>query len=122
MNIGIDIDGTLTKYPKFFTELGKALRKAGHGVFVITGLGHNSATERLGRVVQEFGDGFYDALVDTSLYNAFEKSLIGKVDNNELIVGFFKQRKCRELEISVMFDDKADIHRNCGNSPIFTVK
>ena len=122
MNIGIDIDGTLTKYPAFFVELGLALRARGNKVYIITGLGHKSAVERLQRVVSEHHNAdFYDELIDTSQYDMFERSLIGRIDNNELIVGLFKQRKCRELDIVVMFDDKAAIHRNCGASPIFEV-
>lgn len=121
MNIGIDIDGTLTKYAPFFVELGRSLRARNNKVYIITGLGHTVAVERLNRVVTEHGDGFYDGLFDSSMYDPFECSLVGRIDNNELIVGFFKQRMCRQLNVSVMFDDKAAIHRNCGNIPIFEV-
>lgn len=120
MNIGIDIDGTLNKYPGFFTELGFLWRQAGHQVFIITGLGHNSAQERLGKITESYGESFYDELLDTSLYNTDEASLIGKV-HNEIIVGKFKQRMCKEHGVNIMFDDMARIHRLMGNIPIFEV-
>jgi hypothetical protein len=118
MNIGIDIDGTLTRYPLFFRELGLSWRASGHKVYVITGLGHASAVERL----SQYADDWYDELIDTSQYNAFERSLIGKVAHNEIIVGHFKQRICREKGVVVMFDDQASKHRICGSTPIFEVK
>lgn len=46
MNIGIDIDGTLTRYPEFFQELGRVWRAAGHKVYLITGLGASGLEER----------------------------------------------------------------------------
>jgi len=124
MNIGIDIDGTLTKYPDFFIELGKLWRAAGHKVYLITGLGLEGVAQK----EQEYpfistGKGvFYDELCCTNLYNSMERALIGKVSSNEEIVGRFKQRLCFELNIEIMFDDQAQIHRQFGPTPIFEVK
>lgn len=36
MNIGIDIDGTITSAPEFFSVLSRAFRRAGHKVYIIT--------------------------------------------------------------------------------------
>jgi hydroxymethylpyrimidine pyrophosphatase-like HAD family hydrolase len=117
INIGIDIDGTLSKYPDFFVELGNVWRRAGHKVFIITGLGHGEAIGKL----KEYGADFYDQLLDTSLYNDEEINLIGRVVNNEIIVGKFKQRMCRENGVAIVFDDQARIHRLMGGVPIFEV-
>lgn len=122
MKIGIDIDGTLNEYPAFFVALGRMVRQAGGSVYIITGLGHSKAQERLADVVNQYGNDFYDEMIDTSVYNQDERSLIGKIAHNEIIVGHFKQRICREKGVDVMFDDQAAIHRKCGNVPIFEVK
>lgn len=36
VNIGIDIDGTITAAPEFFSVLTRAFRRAGHKVYIIT--------------------------------------------------------------------------------------
>lgn len=36
MNIGIDIDGTISALPEFFSCLTRAFRQAGHKVYIIT--------------------------------------------------------------------------------------
>lgn len=120
MNIGIDIDGMLSKYPKFFTELGFVWRQAGHKVFIITGLEHNTALERLGKITDVYGESFYDELLDTSLYNTNEASLIGRV-HNEIIVGKFKQRMCKEHDVTIMFDGMTHVYRLMGNASVFDV-
>jgi len=122
MNIGIDIDGTLTKYPDFFVELGKLFRAAGHKVYLITGLGEDGLKERWERWRYILEQNFYDDIFTTALYNIEEISLIGKEPDNEKIIGRFKQRMCRELEVDIMFDDKASIHREFGEVPIFEVE
>jgi hypothetical protein len=131
MNIGIDIDGTYNKYPEFFEFLINVLDEYNHGVYIITGLGHDSAIEKLRQIcIQLNGDDYYFdkgwssrfELVDTSLYNREERLLIGKVQSNEEIVGRFKQRMCKELNIDIMFDDMASVHRQFGDTPIFEVK
>lgn len=124
MNIGIDIDGTLTKYPEFFIELGRIIRKSGGKVYLITGLGIDGLNKRM--VKWEFikdgrGD-FYDEIYCTNLYNRDEIALIGIESDNEMIVGRFKQRICKELAVDIMFDDQAAKHRQFGNTPVFEVK
>ena len=122
MIIGIDIDNTLTKYPEFFVELGLLIRNAGGKVYIITALGHRSAIAMLNEVADKAGHhDFYDDLIDTSRYNTWERSLIGKIKHNEILVGHFKQRICKELGVQVMFDDQSELHRYCGDTPIFGV-
>lgn len=36
MNVGLDIDGTITDHPEFFALLAAALRAAGHRVLIFT--------------------------------------------------------------------------------------
>ncbi len=122
MNIGIDIDGTLTKYPEFFVELGKLFRAAGHKVYLITGLGDKGLKERWEKWEHILDEDFYDNIFTTACYNLEEVALIGKEPNNEKIVGRFKQRMCKELEVDIMFDDQAAIHREFGEVPIFEVE
>lgn len=122
MNIGIDIDGTITKYPEFFMELGKLFREAGHSVYVITGLGNDGLAKRMEKYTWFEDNSWYDGIITTANYNDKEKALIGKTQSNEDIVGMFKQRICKELNIAIMFDDQAHIHRKYGNTPIFEVK
>lgn len=122
MNIGIDIDGTLNKYPEFFRWLIDKVREDNGKVYLITGLGNSGVPKRIDRLIEK-GFDFTDVeVINTSLYNDEERALIGKVESNEEIVGRFKQRKCKELGVQIMFDDQASIHRQFGNIPIFEVK
>lgn len=121
MNLGIDIDGTLTAFPAFFVELGRAWRAKGWKVYLITGLGKRGVEERRKKWTVLNDTSFYDAIIDTSLYNDDERALIGQEPDNELIVGRFKQRMCRELFVAIMFDDMAAKHRSFGDVPIFEV-
>lgn len=124
MIVGIDIDGTLTKRPEFFMTLGRLFRAAGHKVYLITGLGLDGLEKRKKKYWSTIfsDDGFYDAVFTTALYNDEEKSLIGVEPDNERIVGRFKQRLCKELGVDIMFDDKAQVHREFGDVPIFEVE
>lgn len=123
MNIGIDIDGTLNKYPEFFGNLITVWSYEIGRVYIITGLGHEKAEEKLKKLKTEFpGVNWEYTLIDTSMYNDDERALIGKVESNEEIVGRFKQRMCKELGVDIMFDDMASIHRQFGDTPIFEVK
>jgi hypothetical protein len=122
MNLGFDIDGTITKYPDFFIQLGRAWKSFGYKVYIITGLGDDGLAKRLSKWPYLSDTSFYDEIITTSLYNSEERSLIGKTESNEDVVGRFKQRICKEKNIAIMFDDMASIHRKYGDVPIFEVK
>jgi hypothetical protein len=122
MNLGIDIDGTASRYPEFFVTLGRRWREAGDKVFIITGLGLGGVESRRGQFPFLDDQSWYDRIVTTAEYNDSERALIGKVESNEFIVGRFKQRMCKELGVGIMFDDQALIHRAFGDIPIFEVR
>jgi hypothetical protein len=122
MIIGIDIDGTITKYPELFIELGRLIKTSGGRVYIITGLGSDGLAQRMSKYPWFQDKTWYDKIITTSFYNDEERKLIGKVQSNEEIVGRFKQRVCRELGVDIMFDDMASIHRNFGKVPVFEVK
>lgn len=122
MNLGIDIDGTLTAHPDFFVRLGRLWRAQGDKVYLITGLGLSGVEKRRVKWPVLNDTSFYDEIVTTAKYNAEERQLIGVEPDNEKIVGRFKQRMCRELGVGIMFDDQALKHREFGDIPIFQVR
>jgi hypothetical protein len=123
LNIGLDIDGTLTKYPDFLIWLARKIKGDGGKVYVITGLGNGEEFKRkFGALTDKYGSDWFDEVHTSAEFNSDECSLINKELDNEKIVGRFKQRLCRELNVSVMFDDMAQTHRQFGDIPIFEVK
>ena len=118
MKIGIDIDGTITRYPDIFYKLANAVLDSEGEVYIITGLGINGALEKL----HNFPQLNYTKLITTASYNDAERKLVAMgILPNEYIVGVFKQRNCVELGIDVMFDDKALVHGEVNKVPIFYV-
>lgn len=123
MNIGIDIDGTLTAFPAVFVGLAKAVRASGGKAYIISGLGAETAFARVPKYLLRVGvenwKDVFDGLITSREYNADERALIGQM-SNDLIVGKFKQRVCCDLGIDVMFDDKPECQRP-GSVPVFGV-
>lgn len=118
IRVGIDIDGTITKYPQVFSKLAEAVLDSGGEVYIITGLGINGAIEKMDR----FPNMRYTKMITTASYNDAERKLLAmNTLPNEYVVGVFKQRICTELGIDVMFDDKALVHGEVGRVPIFYV-
>lgn len=121
MNIAFDIDDTITKYPEFFMELGRAWKARGHKVYLITGLGTKGVLDRIEKFWFLEKEGWYDELYTTAYYNQGERDLIGKVPNGEIIARF-KHRMCNQLNVVILFDDMAQLFREFGTTPIFEVK
>ena len=88
MNIGIDIDGTISSAPEFFSCLSKAFRHAGHKVYIIT--------YRSPRAVQATRDqlALWGVQYD-------EMYLCGNMEE----MGQWKAKIAAMLELDVMFDD-----------------
>ena len=94
MNIGIDIDGTITENPQFFALLSATLKTAGHKVHVVTYRDPESVEE----TKQELADWkiSYDAL---HLPNS---------DSN-LGMGEWKSDVAEQLSLDIMIDDSLEI-------------
>jgi len=94
MNVGLDIDDTITRHPEFFALLSTALQAQGHVVVIITF--RENRVETTGQL-SEWGIA-YDQLVtyDHRIRNGSE-------------IFAWKAQKCREHEIDVMFEDDPDV-------------
>lgn len=126
MKVAIDCDGTATKYPDFFVNLGRALKVAGHQVYVVTGIPRSVYFgKRLIKHPHLADDSWYNAVYTSDNYNENERELAKKVLAGEMdnvtLVGMFKQRICEELGVCVMFDDRATQQRSLGKIPMFEV-
>jgi hypothetical protein len=88
MNIGIDIDATITETPEIFALLSHALRNAGHRVYVVSCRDPAGLDESRAEV-----DGYgisYDDMFHPQ---------------NHEDIPQFKARMARELELDIFFDD-----------------
>jgi len=88
MNIGIDIDGTITAAPEFFAVLTRAFRQAGHKVYIVTyrqPLAVQSTRDELARWGIEYDD----------------MHLCGNAED----MGQWKAKIAGLLDLDVMFDD-----------------
>ena len=89
MNIGIDIDATITEMPAFFAILSKAFRAAGHKVYIVSYRGIDGRDETL----QELAD------------YGIERDGLYLSDNWGESIAAYKGRMARELDTDVFFDD-----------------
>lgn len=126
MNIAIDCDGTATKYPEFFVELGKLFLSAGHNVYIITGIPLSVfETKRKLKYPHLADTSWYNRVYTSDDYNENErelaKSVVEGILDNVSLVGMFKQRICKDLNVAVMFDDRATQQRQFGRIPMFEV-
>ncbi len=88
MNVGIDIDATITETPEIFALLSHALREAGHRVYVVSYRDPNSLDESRAEV-----DG----------YGISYDDIFHPQDHED--IPQFKARMARELELDIFFDD-----------------
>jgi hypothetical protein len=103
MNVALDIDDTITRHPEFFAFLSKALKDAGHKVFVIS---YRADYEFTKAELAEYGV-VYDDLI-----------LAGNMDLG--LQGFYKWKAgmCRELKIDVFFEDMPEVANIVDESTI----
>ena len=88
MNIGIDIDGTITEAPEFFATFAKGFRAAGHKVYVVSyrdQIDIEDSTVEMREFGVEF-DGIHHSVGRESIPD-------------------FKARIARELDLDIFFDD-----------------
>jgi len=89
MNVGIDIDATITEIPWLFSIISKGLRKAGHRVFIVS---YRSI------------DDLRCTKSDLRNFDIDYDELCLSDDDGESI-GEFKSRIAREKKLDVFFDD-----------------
>jgi len=88
MNVGIDIDHTISEVPEIFALLSRALREAGHRVYVVS-YRAPADLEKSRAEVDEYGISYDD--------------IFHPQDHED--IPEFKARMARELELDVFFDD-----------------
>ena len=95
MKIALDLDDTITACPEFFCEMAAGLRCRGHEIFVLTFRREKS------EIVSSLADiGFeYDEIVN----------LPTDFDVLEQDPFLWKASRCRDLGITVAFDDMTDV-------------
>jgi hypothetical protein len=126
MKFAIDCDGTITRYPELFVVIGRALKQAGHEVFILTGIDMSTFVNKRVPKYGVFRDvGWYDEVLTSDLYNDNERRLAveviaGRLDNH-VLVGIFKRRICSEKGIALLFDDDVEHVRAKGDVPVFGV-
>ena len=88
MNIGLDIDGTITEMPEFFALLSKVMRQAGHKIFIIS-YRDMEVLDASRAEVNSLGVE-YDAMYHPGPHESLED---------------FKARMASQLELDMIFDD-----------------
>jgi hypothetical protein len=88
MNVGIDIDATITETPEIFALLSHALREAGHRVYVV------SFRDQ---------DGLDESRAEVDKYGISYDDIFHPQDHED--IPQFKARMARELELDIFFDD-----------------
>lgn len=126
MIFAFDCDGTVTRYPEIFVQLGRSLRLSGHRVCILTGIPLSVFNGARKEKYPHLNDtSWYDDVLTSDLYNGEERLLAqrvvcGEMDNHDL-VGIFKRRLCNEMGVSVLFDDDIEHVRALGGVPVFGV-
>ena len=103
MNVALDIDDTITRCPEFFAFLSKALKNAGHSVYVISFRADYDSTA--------------DDLAD---YGVVYDELVLAADLDLDIEGFYKWKAemCRRLKIDVFFEDMPEVAREVDEATV----
>jgi len=93
MIVGIDIDGTITAFPEFFSIFTKSLRKSGAEIHIITA----RAPDQYTKEELESIDIVYDHLHEWDF------------DTYEETSSEWKARVCQENNVTILFDNDLDI-------------
>jgi hypothetical protein len=101
MNIALDIDDTITRCPEFFSIISKALRAAGHRVYIISW--------REDREFAEEDLAEYGIDCDQLILPA-EQEIRGVPHRDwETAAGRWKPAACRRLQIDILFGDMPQV-------------
>lgn len=103
MNVAFDLDDTITRCPEFFAFLSRALKDAGHPVFIIS---YRTDEESTADALAEFGVAYDELILATDL----------DLDAQ----GFYewKAEMCRRLEIDVFFEDMPEVANRVDDSTV----
>lgn len=88
MNIGVDLDDTISELPEFFAIVSQALRRHGHKVYIVS---YRSAAS------------FDESRREVAAWGIEHDGLFHPVDGER--IGAFKSRIASELDLDVFFDD-----------------
>jgi hypothetical protein len=98
MRIGIDIDGTITRSPKFFAILSAALVSAGHHVVVVTYRLDRELTEN---ELNEYGVQYHEMIMPSSYDHE---------------IADWKINAYGELELDIVFEDMLEVVNGLSSS------
>ncbi|MBP7935413.1 MAG: hypothetical protein KA354_12275 [Phycisphaerae bacterium] len=101
MRIAFDIDDTITRCPEFFAVISKALRAAGHKVYII------SYREDRGFAEEDLAE--CGVSYDELILFADDERKAGGAKSWQDEAGRWKAEVCRQLEIDVLFDDMPEV-------------
>lgn len=93
MVVGLDIDGTITRHPKFFAFLSQSLMQAGHEVVVIT-----------------FRQDRQSAMSDLSTWGiAYSRLETWSLEHTAADMLQWKANVCRQMGVELLFDDDPQV-------------
>ena len=103
MNIGLDIDDTITMNPEFFSFISKALIDGGHKVIIITFRYDRLATKRF---LEDLGIQ-YTALVTSKIHTDIYDD-----------INKWKGEVCERYKVDVFFEDMPEVLQHVDPSII----
>jgi len=103
MRVALDIDDTITRHPRFFAFLSKALIRAGHSVYIIS---YRQGQEEVEADLAAFGISFTEVVLPSSEDLARE--------------GFYewKAAACKRLGVEVFFEDMPEVINELDKSVV----
>lgn len=92
MNIGIDIDGTITEMPQFYAVLTAAMKQFGHKIYIVSYRG-------------SWGDA--ETINELTSWNITYDKLCTCSDN--VTAAVFKRKMAETLSLDLMIDDEPEV-------------
>jgi hypothetical protein len=102
MNVGFDIDDTITRCPEFFGIISKALRAVGHRVYVISWREDREFAEQ---DLAECGISFDELVLPP------QELLYAASGDWKAEAARWKSEVCRKLKVDVFFEDMPEVIR-----------
>ena len=98
MKFAFDVDGVITEAPRFFAEVTRALRKAGHHIAIVTDFDEHFRSYRE-QELRDYG-----------------------IDYDELVITGEKESFCRENGFSFAVDDDSDYFLVSKTTPLLVAE